>query len=180
MRRAYEEQIDSLVSTVARFITNRANEEMRATFQAATRPLRIWFTQNSELATLQQDIDVALLEKMDGIRYASTLRASVNRRGTWHNFDYWQASALELVERPSHGPLRRSRYSRVLRHALGDDELRRRPRLSTSLPNPNRYCRRHVPPGGSIVRRDGILRATARRSRVLGPLPEQVGWRIWL
>lgn len=89
MRQEYEQQIDSLVSTVDRFITNRANEQMRATFQAATRPLRIWFTQNSELGSLQKDVDIALLEEIEGIRYASTLRASVNRRGTWHNFDYW-------------------------------------------------------------------------------------------
>lgn len=89
MRTSHEEQIDNLVSTVTRFIENRANEEMRATFLAATRPLRTWFAQNSQLAPKEQNVETALLEKMDGIRYASTLRASVNRRGSWQNFDYW-------------------------------------------------------------------------------------------
>jgi hypothetical protein len=89
MRRSYEDQIDSLVSTVTRLIQNRANEEMRATFRAATRPLRTWLAKNCDLAPKEQNIAAALVEEMDGIRYASTLRASVNRRGSWHNFDYW-------------------------------------------------------------------------------------------
>lgn len=92
MRRRVEDQIDNLVGIVTLLITNRANEEMRATFQAATRPIRTWFTKNRELQPLapkDQNVEGALLEEIDGIRYASTLRASVNRRGSWHNFDFW-------------------------------------------------------------------------------------------
>ena len=124
MRKSHEEQIESLVSTVTRLINNRANEEMRATFQAATHSLRAWFVQNRELAPKEPSVEAALLEEMEGIRYASTLRASVNRRGSWHNFDYWHGLGFGA---------RRETVARTAKHltvlrglvdtALGDDEL---------------------------------------------------------
>jgi hypothetical protein len=103
MRMAYETQILDLVVTVTRLVANRANEEMRATFDAATRPVRTWFTQHRALPTKKPEVEAALLEEMDGLRYASTLRASVNRRGSWHNFDYWHGLGFgtrrEIVSR---------------------------------------------------------------------------------
>ena len=58
-------------------------------FEAATRPLRVWFANNQSLPREGAKPDAALLEEMDGLRYASSLRASVNRYGSWYNFDYW-------------------------------------------------------------------------------------------
>ncbi len=90
LRRRHEEQIDSLVATVERIRKNKADAQTRAVFEAATASLRVWFMNNTELDDeAKHEVEATLLEEMETIRYASTLRASVNRRGNWHNFDYW-------------------------------------------------------------------------------------------
>lgn len=92
MRQRVEVQIDNLVGIVTRLIKNRANEEMRATFQAATRSLRTWFAKNCTLQpNLLRDLapEESLLDSMNAIRHVGYLRGSVNRRGTGPNFDFW-------------------------------------------------------------------------------------------
>jgi hypothetical protein len=88
--RANQEQlVRNLISTVDALIANKANEQAKAVFAAAIRPLRVWFAKNQSVPQGGGKPDTALLEEMDGLRYASSLRASVNRYGNWYNFDYW-------------------------------------------------------------------------------------------
>lgn len=68
---------------------NRKDAETRAVFEAATKDLRNWFAAHTGLPKADVEVQSALIEEMDGLRYASSLRASVNRGGHWHNFDYW-------------------------------------------------------------------------------------------
>ncbi len=82
-------QVRVLVDTVDQLIENKEDEQLRAVFEQATRPLRTWLTNNRNMCGMIHQVDNALLEEMDGLRYAASLRASVNRRGDWHNFDYW-------------------------------------------------------------------------------------------
>ena len=86
MRQHQETEIDVLVGTI-----DRLTEEVSAVFQAATRALRNWCARNGQLPKPKAEVNGALLKEMAGLRYASSLRASVNRRGNWHNFDYWHA-----------------------------------------------------------------------------------------
>jgi len=89
IRASYQREVDFLAGTIERLIANRKTEETRAVFDAATKDLRNWFAANSTLPQVDMEVQTALIEEMDGLRYASSLRASVNRRGNWHNFDYW-------------------------------------------------------------------------------------------
>ncbi len=86
-----EQQLRTLISTVDTLITNKANEQTKAIFNAAIRPLRVWFANNQELPTEAERPAATLLEKMAELRYVSSLRASVNRYGNWYNFDYWHS-----------------------------------------------------------------------------------------
>jgi len=55
----------NLVAIVTRLITNRADADMRATFRAATRPLRTWFAKERRTGTAfpkEQDVEGALLK----------------------------------------------------------------------------------------------------------------------
>jgi transcriptional regulator with XRE-family HTH domain len=89
IRRRQELEIENLTGTIDRLILNRKDAEMRAVFNAAAKDLRNWFASHTELPKADLEVQSALIEEMDGLRYASSLRASVNRRGNWHNFDYW-------------------------------------------------------------------------------------------
>lgn len=89
MRQNKEKEIDVIVSSIDRFIANQKTEETRAVFQDATKPLRNWFATNTTLPPIRAEAYEALLRDMAGLRYVSSLRASVNRKGSWDRFDYW-------------------------------------------------------------------------------------------
>lgn len=82
-------RIASLVSTVDHLIANRESEAVRAAFEAVTRRVQVWTEANEVIPDGEPHVENALLADMAGLRYASSLRASVNRRGDWYNFDYW-------------------------------------------------------------------------------------------
>jgi transcriptional regulator with XRE-family HTH domain len=80
---------ESLIQTVENLIVNKANEQVRMTFEIATKPIRNWLSNNGTIPGKIQYINKSLQEEIDTIRYVSSLRASIVRRGNWHNFDYW-------------------------------------------------------------------------------------------
>lgn len=82
-------RIASLVGTVDHLIANRESEAVRAAFEAVTRRVQVWTEANAVIPDGEPHVEKALLADMAGLRYASSLRASVNRRGDWYNFDYW-------------------------------------------------------------------------------------------
>src|SRR5439155_17312504 len=57
----------------------------------APRALRTWVAKTGQLPQSQAEPSQALVTEMAGLRYASSLRASVNRRGSWYNFNYWHS-----------------------------------------------------------------------------------------
>ena len=89
MRLRQEQEIDFLTGTIERLISNRKTEETRAVFNEATKSLRNWFASTKGLPLANIKVQNELIGDMDKLRWASSLRASVNRRGNWDNFHYW-------------------------------------------------------------------------------------------
>jgi transcriptional regulator with XRE-family HTH domain len=89
MRRRKEVEIEVLVSSIERLIANKKTEETRAVFYAATKALRLWFSRNVELPSATDGSHESLVQEMARLRYVTSLRASVNRKGSWYNFNYW-------------------------------------------------------------------------------------------
>ncbi|MCY2928584.1 MAG: helix-turn-helix transcriptional regulator [Planctomycetota bacterium] len=103
LRNRAETQIRTLCETVDRLIANKADEQVRAVFEEVARRIGTWVDSNSTIPAGLPQVEQALLAEMDELRYASSLRASVNRRGDWYNFDYWHGlgygARCEVVER---------------------------------------------------------------------------------
>ena len=102
LRHRASEQIASLVKTVERLIANKANEQVRAVFEEMSRRIRVWVEANPRIADGEPRVERGLLSEMADV-HASSLRAAVNRRGDWWNFDYWHGlgygSRCETVAR---------------------------------------------------------------------------------
>lgn len=89
IRKHWETEVEFLVGTINRLRTNRKDAEKRAVFDTATNNLRKWLAAKADLPPTEEEVQSALIEEMDALRYASSLRASVNRKGSWPKFDYW-------------------------------------------------------------------------------------------
>lgn len=89
LRHQAEGRVLALATTVDQLIENKANAQVRAIFEQATKPLRTWFANNGEITAKLRPVQGALLDEMQSVRYVGYLRAAVNRRGKWDNFDYW-------------------------------------------------------------------------------------------
>lgn len=104
-REKASQRVSSLVQTVDHLIANRENEAVRAALEDVARHVLVWCEANVVISSGDPHVEKELLTDMAGLRYASSLRASVNRRGDWYNFDYWYGlgfgSRREAVERTS-------------------------------------------------------------------------------
>jgi hypothetical protein len=89
IRKRTEDRIDELVGVIKQMIETAQTENARSAFEAATKAVREWLVNNGVLPKLAFDVHANLIKEMQGLRWASSLRASINRRGHWHNFDYW-------------------------------------------------------------------------------------------
>lgn len=89
LRAQADNEIRDLVATTNRLIANKENEQVRAVFEQVCRTIAVWLANNETLRHAGAQPAVALLEEMDGLRYAATLRASVARLGSWPSFDFW-------------------------------------------------------------------------------------------
>lgn len=89
LRHRAEDRVLALATTVEQLIENRADAQVRAIFEQATKPLRTWFVNNRKITAEPRPVQGALLDEMQSVRYVGYLRAAVNRRGKWDNFDYW-------------------------------------------------------------------------------------------
>jgi plasmid maintenance system antidote protein VapI len=88
LRKRMERKIDELIGVIHELVAAKT-EEARAIFEAATASIRAWLAANNQPPKLDFEVHSNLIREMYGLRWASSLRASVNRRGNWHNFDYW-------------------------------------------------------------------------------------------
>lgn len=124
LRERAERQIESLAKTVDELIANRADLEVRAVFQLATRPIRSWLRANREIAAAREPVERDLLTGIRDLRYASSLRASVNRLGSWSKFDYWFAlGAGTRREAASRAAKQIVEFGGLVKSALSDADL---------------------------------------------------------
>lgn len=89
LRDRWESRADLLVETVDQLIENKANEQMKEVMETAFGPILEALEHFKAIADKHQSFHGELVSDIAGIHYASSLRASVNRRGVWHNFNYW-------------------------------------------------------------------------------------------
>ena len=69
-------------------VQNHANEQVRAVQLQVCAQLRTWLDENRQIAPFARRPEASLLEAIQTIRYASSLRASIRRAGDWYNLDY--------------------------------------------------------------------------------------------
>lgn len=119
IRARSESRIRDLIRTVDRLIANKANEQARAVFEQAVRPIHVWLSRHRSLGAAEGSWEHTLANDIDSLRWAASLRASVNRRGHWHNFDYW--AGLGFAARRD--AVRRTRDSLIELRGLVDTQI---------------------------------------------------------
>ena len=89
LRKKWEKRAGLLIDTVDRLIANKADEKMKEAMDSAFAPILQALSNHKEISDENTDYHDKLVKDINGVRYASSLRASVNRRGDWQNFNYW-------------------------------------------------------------------------------------------
>ncbi len=124
LRMDVTEQITVLVDTADELIKNKADEQVRIVFEHATKPIQTWLENNQQTTGEIHRVYEALLEEMDSLRYAASLRASINRRGNWHNFDYWHGLGFGARRNAvSISQTQVTELKGIIKNALNDDDL---------------------------------------------------------
>ena len=127
LRRRAEDQVAALTRTVDELIAKKADSHVREVFNQAMNPLRTWLRSNRTIiAERKQEVHTALLVDIRELRYASSLRAAanVNRRGSWHRFDYWFGLGLgtrNVTFARATGQI--NGLKAIVENALNDDNL---------------------------------------------------------
>lgn len=88
-RRLYRDSIERLSEDVGHLISNQENVQVQMVFREVERRLITWIETNSELDWDDGQLQGSLVAAIGGTRYASTIRAAVNRSGDWYNLDYY-------------------------------------------------------------------------------------------
>ena len=90
LRGKWESRAGLLIDTVDRLIMNKADEKMKEAMDTAFAPILQALGNHKDISDKNTDYHDELVKDINGVRYAASLRASVNRRGDWQNFNYWQ------------------------------------------------------------------------------------------
>jgi hypothetical protein len=88
-RQRYAVQVADVSRAVDHLIENQKKEEVRLIFEEVGRKLWTWIDKNRVIDWDSFPIEQSLVEAIGSTRYASTIRASVNRQGDWPNLDYY-------------------------------------------------------------------------------------------
>lgn len=88
-RRLYCNSIERLSEAVDHLISNQEDVQVQMVFREVERRLTTWIETNRELDWDDGQLQGSLVAAIGGTRYASTIRAAVNRSGDWYNLDYY-------------------------------------------------------------------------------------------
>ncbi len=88
LRQMNAANLQDVTASANALIQNHTNEQVRAVERQASAQLKTWLDENRQITPFARRPEDSLLEAIGKIRYASSLRASINREGSWENFDY--------------------------------------------------------------------------------------------
>lgn len=89
LRRMNRERLEEAVIDALALVENYENEQARAVQKQAATHLTTWLHSNRLVRGFDRNVQDSLLREIDRVN-ASSLRASVRRKGEWHNLDYSQ------------------------------------------------------------------------------------------
>ncbi|MFZ2874273.1 MAG: helix-turn-helix transcriptional regulator [Phycisphaerales bacterium] len=123
LRAQQRERILGLASDVEYLRQNLKNADVEETIREAVDQVRRWLNEHREIGEVSDKAQQQLLRVMGSI-YASTVRASVRRRGEWHNLDYYYQLGFgaRTLGVKHIKPLVDNAHA-IIEHMLGDPEL---------------------------------------------------------
>lgn len=83
------QRLEEVVIAALALVDDYENEQARAVQKQAARHLTTWLDSNRKVGGFDGNVQDSLLREIDRVN-ASSLRASVRRKGGWHNLDYSQ------------------------------------------------------------------------------------------
>jgi transcriptional regulator with XRE-family HTH domain len=89
IRKAHEDRIEVVARTIVKVSENVKDSQARSAYSAVLKTLTAWIKTHkdvSHIGNAHQSLIDTILEKRT---YASSVRASVNRYGSWSNLDYY-------------------------------------------------------------------------------------------
>jgi transcriptional regulator with XRE-family HTH domain len=89
LREIYKGQIQQRCRAIQTLIENHEVEGYQLMIREAARRLKIWMEKYSTLAIGETRAHTRLLAAISNMRYASTILATIRRRGRWPNLDYY-------------------------------------------------------------------------------------------
>lgn len=87
LRATHKERLKALLTRVQVLIANKSNAQRAEVMALAARQVQTWIARNRTLREVRSHVEDDLLGAI-GKAHASTLRATLRRRGEWHNLDY--------------------------------------------------------------------------------------------
>lgn len=94
------EQITEIAEAVEELVSNREAAQAKAAFETVSHAIRAWAGTGREAIAKIKDIYKPLVDEITTKEvYAASIRAAVNRRGEWQNFDFYYKLALASRKR---------------------------------------------------------------------------------
>ena len=123
LRDKHRETLAVVIKGASDLVQNYEQEQTSVVQQQAAHHLTTWLDNNRELGTSASGLGNALLEAIEKA-HPSSLRASVNRQGEWHNLDYPHQLAYGARFKASQAIGRRvDAFREVSQNALNNPDL---------------------------------------------------------
>ena len=87
LRKMHRERLEDVILGATELVENYENEQARAVQRQASRRLTVWLENNRQVGQFSESLHASLFQSIR-LAYASSLRASVRRKGNWPNLDY--------------------------------------------------------------------------------------------
>jgi transcriptional regulator with XRE-family HTH domain len=89
LRSFYENRMAEVADTVDKVADNIEDAQAKAAFDQVLKSIRVWIDQHKDIEAIGDIHDNLIHSIQDRSTYAASVRASVNRRGSWYNLDYY-------------------------------------------------------------------------------------------